>query len=156
MHTVGECVECETCHTRFQPAVLATPTSASITADLATSMRAAVAAVVDAGDRDNVATRLAAVAAMASVGTEAYVDATLSWDLEHHAHIGYDDRMHRVGTVLEPAGREHLLTLLAHIAVADGDYTDGERNVLERVRAALGLSPAYVRGVLDVARSARH
>ncbi|MDQ1424047.1 MAG: hypothetical protein QOD72_1545 [Acidimicrobiaceae bacterium] len=155
LNVLGEFVECSSCHTRFKPAVLATPTSASIAVELATSMRAAVAAVVEAGDRANVAARLAAVGAMADIGTQEYVDATLTWDLERHASVGFDDRLRRIGVALEPVGREHLLTTLAGIAIADGEYSDDEQHVLERAGAALGLSPAYVRGVLDFARTAR-
>jgi hypothetical protein len=155
MKVLGEFVECSECHTRFQPSVLDTPTSASIAVELATSMRAAVAAVIEAGDRASVAARSTAVAAMADVGTQEYVDATLTWDLEHHASVGYDDRLRRIAPSLEPVGREHLLTTLASIAIADAEYSDGERQVLERAGAALGLSPAYVSGVLDFARAAR-
>ena len=155
LNVLGEFVECSECHTRFKPSVLDTPTSASIAVELATSMRAAVAAVVEAGDRASVAARSAAVVAMADVGTQEYVDATLTWDLERHASVGYDDRLRRVASSLEPVGREHLLTTLAGIAIADAEYSDGERQVLERAGAALGLSPAYVSGVLDFARTAR-
>jgi uncharacterized tellurite resistance protein B-like protein len=152
---LGEYIECDTCHTRFEPSVLQTPTSAAIAVELATSMRAAVAAIVEAGDVASMATRLAAVAAMADAGTQEYVDATLTWDLERHASVGYDDRLRRIASALEPVGREHLLTTLANIAVADGDYSDGEQHVLERAGAALGMSPAHVRGVLDLARATR-
>jgi hypothetical protein len=155
MNVLGEFVECGTCHTRYKTSVLETPTSASIAVELATSMRAAVAAVVEAGDRASAAARLAAVVAMADVGTQEYVDATLTWDLERHASVGYEDRLRRVAISLEPVGREHLLTTLASIAIADAEYSDGEQLVLERAGAALGLSPAYVRGVLDFARTAR-
>jgi tellurite resistance protein len=98
---------------------------------------------------------LAAVAAMADAGTQTYVDATLTWDIEHQASLGYEDRLRRVAGSLEAVGREHLLTTLANIAIADGDYSALEQIVLERAGAALGLSPAYVRGVLDLARAAR-
>jgi hypothetical protein len=155
MNVLGEYIECDTCHTRFEPSVLQTPTSAAIAVELATSMRAAVAAIVEAGDVASMATRLAAVVAMADAGTQEYVDATLTWDLERHASVGYDDRLRRIASALEPVGREHLLTTLANIAVADGDYSDGEQHVLERAGAALGMSPAHVRGVLDLARATR-
>jgi uncharacterized tellurite resistance protein B-like protein len=92
---------------------------------------------------------------MADAGTQEYVDATLTWDLERHASVGFDDRLRRVASALEPVGREHLLTTLANIAVADGDYSEGEQHVLERAGTALGMSPAHVRGVLDLARATR-
>jgi hypothetical protein len=155
MKVLGELVECSSCHNRFAPSVLRTPTNASIALELTASMRAAVAAIIEAGGSDRVAARLAAVEAMADVGAGEYLDATLTWDLDRHASVGYEDRLRRVATALEPVGREHLLATLAHVAIADGEYSGDEQHVLERAGDALGLSPAHVRGVLDIARIAR-
>lgn len=152
---IGEIVECTTCQERYDLSVLRLPTSNTIANELAAAMRAAVAAIAEAGDPHRAATRAAAVAVMADASMAEYVDATLTWDLDHHADVGHEDRLRRLATLLEPVGREHLLTQLAGIALADGDYTDEETRALDRAGGALGLSPAHVHGVLETARSAR-
>ena len=69
---VGEQVQCTTCNTRFRPDILATPTSAQLTAGLAAAMRVATIALLKAGGALDGTARLAAVTTIAQSGTADY------------------------------------------------------------------------------------
>jgi hypothetical protein len=82
--------------------------------------------------------------------TEAWVDA----DLSSIDASGLEAHLQHVGPLLETAGREALLGNGAWVAAADGTLVEGARGVLERAGAALGMTPAHVRGTIDSALDA--
>jgi hypothetical protein len=140
----GEAVQCETCKSRFEPAVLHQPTSTELSTELQGSMRLGVAAVVQAS---GAAGSPAAVEAVQRTGFADYDHAALEHDLatldpaELGQHLTYLD-----GALTLP-GKEQFLSSLVRVAETNGGV-DAARTTLERIGEGLGLSPAHVTGVL--------
>lgn len=144
----GEQVKCSTCGTRFAPAVLNTPTSATFSENLRGAMRIAAVSMLAAGDRSNDAARVAAVDAARKSGAENYDDTWLMHDLEALAPSDLGEYLAPLANGLNTQGKETFIEQVAQIGTADGPLTAPEAQVLEALGAALGISAAHLRGIM--------
>lgn len=156
---VGDVVECETCHNRFDPIVARRPTTADLASILANAVRALTAMVVRTAEPATTTTsgdaiRAAAVAHVRwSVPT--YDQDTLANDV---ASIDPALAQQYVGPLeegLETGGKELLLADLVRVALAGGTVTPGQREVIDQAGRGLGLTPAHVTGVVTSVVAAR-
>lgn len=151
--TVGEVVECSGCRSRFATDVLDAPTSGELAERLADAMRTLVVALLRLPGAGSPAQRQAAVGVLHRYlpgATDAWLDA----DLTSVDTSGLEAHLQSVGPLLEAPGREALLGNGAWVAAADGALVDGARALLEQAGAALGMTPAHVRGTIDSALDA--
>lgn len=140
----GEAVQCETCHSRFEPAVLHQPTSTEMATELQGSMRLAVATVVRAAGG---AGGEAAVEAVQRTGFADYSADAMHHDLEHLDSAELGQHLSYLSEALTLPGKEQFLSSLVRVAQGEGGF-DAARPTLEQIGAGLGLSPAHVTGVL--------
>ena len=145
---LGEVVQCQTCHTSFDPAVADRPTTADLGAILANAVRVLVAMVVRTGDSDDPALRAAAVATVASA-SPGYDERTLMSDAEVLDPTVAEEYVAPLADGLEVAGRERMLSDLVRVALAGGTITPDQRRVIEAAGRGLGLTPAHVTGVVS-------
>lgn len=140
----GEAVQCETCHTRFEPTVLHQPTSTEMATELQGSMRLAVATVVRAAGGSG---GEAAVEAVQRTGFADYSPDAMHHDLEHLDPAELAPHLTYLSDALTLPGKEQFLSSLVRVALSEGGL-DAARPALEQIGAGLGLSPAHVTGVL--------
>lgn len=144
---LGEAVRCDTCRRMFDTDVLDRPTGAVVGEARHGAIRVVGALLVGAGDPTSAPLRSAAVLTIGSI-VPGYDDATLSTDLQvlDPAHV--EAYVAPLATSLDLASRERFLAELTRVAVAGGDLTPAQRQLLERVGGALAMTPAHVAGVL--------
>lgn len=155
LNVVGEIVECEGCHTKFNPNVLTIPTSTQLGERLANAMRTLIVALLRTSEPATTARRAAAVGVL----TRYLPDANDSWldaDLAAIDPRLLDEQMQLVGPLLESAGQEALVTNGAWVALADGPIDDASRAVLERAGIGLGMTVVHVRGAITAAIESVH
>ncbi|HEX3427113.1 MAG TPA: zinc-ribbon domain-containing protein [Acidimicrobiales bacterium] len=144
----GEVVRCQTCNTAFRPDVLQTPTSAALTDSIRETMRTAAVVMLKAGNPYDPAARQAALEAIVAAGAVGFNDGHLSEDLASRDQSQLQGQLNVLVRGLNDQGKETFITRLAEIAAADGPPSDGERSVLDTAGAGLGLSAAYVLGIV--------
>jgi hypothetical protein len=142
---LAEQVKCTTCNTCYRPAVLTTPTSAQLTASMTTATRVAVVA---AGNHDDHTARAAAVQTITEGGEPGYDDAQLTNDLVHGDLGALPAYLAPLADGLTLPGKERFVWQVVSVARADGAVTAGERQVIDSIGAALGLSAAHVEGIV--------
>jgi hypothetical protein len=144
---LGGLVQCESCRRTFPLEALDAPTTGELSRRLTDARRTAIAGVLTRRGAADPAVRRAAVSLLA----RELPDATESWvDADLHA-IGpdeYEAHVAALGPELSVAGREGFLADLAWLARSGGPVDAPTRQVLERIGAGLGMTPAHVRGVL--------
>ncbi len=146
---VAEAVQCTTCRTRFEPAVLAQPTASLLTAELQGTMRLAATEVVRVAGQ---ATSAAAVDAVRGLGLDVYAAGSLDHDVQTLDPASLDPHLAYLAGALSLQGREQLLTTLAAVARSGGaDAAALARPVLEHIGQGLDMSPAHVAGVIAAA-----
>jgi predicted RNA-binding Zn-ribbon protein involved in translation (DUF1610 family) len=151
----GVRVECASCGNVFAPHVLEQPTGRRLTTLLREAHRAAVAGVLAApGTAPGPAARAAGVEAVRAAGLASYTDEALGADLAAHRDHEARAALGALAVHLEPAGREHLLAVAAHVARAAGPLGDRERGYLHDKGGHLGLTRGQVDRVLDHAGNA--
>jgi tellurite resistance protein len=150
---LAEQVACRTCGTAFGPAVLDTPTSATLTDAIRNAMRVAVVAMLRAGVANDPAARQAAIAAVRSTGGDGFDDAALDADLGQVDSSQLAAYLVPLARGLQEQGKETFVATVTGVAVADGPITPPETAVLETIGAALGLSAAHLRGVIATSES---
>jgi tellurite resistance protein len=153
LNRVGEVVECGTCRTRFNLDVLRMPTARQMAAALPMAMRAAVAAVLAAGDPHESAARARAVEAVRGYGLADFDDEKLTDDLAQSPD-GSDEVIAEAGAQLTTEAREWFLAQVVRIALADGAIGAGERQALHTVAGRLGMTPAHAVGVITTTEGA--
>lgn len=151
---VGEVVRCQTCRVRFDPAVLAAPTSAQLASALPAGMRAAAAVILRVGGTSEAAIG-AALAAVRSAGGEGYEVSHLQADVRRPADAVVEP-LRALAAHLTLDARERYLAEAARIGLADGALNPTEREALGWLANTLGLTPAHALGVITtVEQSAR-
>ncbi|SNS61357.1 TerB family tellurite resistance protein [Actinomadura mexicana] len=151
MKAGGEFVECDTCHGRWNPAVLDVPTTAQLAQMPAMLLRMAIAQVLRSGDYTNAAARSRAVSVVRQAGEPGYGEPALDADLGRP----FDEvrvEMGRAASALAPEARESILRAAAEIALVDGPLTVSEEETLSAVGADLELTRVQVTGVVSMAR----
>jgi hypothetical protein len=144
---LGTVVVCETCKSKFDPAVLAQPVQAEVSAAIADSIKAATLSVLRAGtvtpSRQKQAVRLV------SQYVTGFDENTLVTELESgRGTTALAGTKLVLGNVYE---KEGLLTRLTLVGLGDEkQLTDAHRTVLERIGAqTFDMTPAHVLGTID-------
>lgn len=151
---VGEVVECETCHSRFDPVVADRPTTSDLASVLANAVRALTAMVVRTAESAGDPIRTAAVSHVRwSVPT--YDLQTLDNDVESIDPALAQQYVGPLDEGLEVGGKELLLADLVRVALAGGTVTSEQRRVIELAGRGLGLTPAHVTGIVSSVVAAR-
>nr|WTB36109.1 TerB family tellurite resistance protein [Streptomyces sp. NBC_00830] len=157
--TVGPVVECAACRTHFDTDALDHPTTTRFSAMLRDAVHSVALGILAAGGTTSRTVLETAVATVRSAGFDDCTEEQLSTVVEVlAADIGdgsaFDAAAEACGAALAielhealeplaphlaPAGRESILLQGARIALADGPYSQAEREVLITVGAALQL-----------------
>ncbi len=149
----GEHVQCTTCKTRYPMDVLRLPTAAQMQTALPTGMRAAAAAMLQAGQPGHPAARQRAVAAIQQAGAHDYQDRYLDADIAQPPQARRE-ALGQVAQQLTPDGREWFLAETVRIGMADGPLTGAERHAADIVAAELGMTQAQAIGVVTMTERA--
>ncbi|HRW37723.1 MAG: hypothetical protein KDB04_01930 [Acidimicrobiales bacterium] len=144
---LGRAVRCDTCRNSFDPAVLELPTGAGVAQVRSDAVRVLAALLVGAGDRTALALRASAVRTIGSL-VAGYDDATLTTDLEVLDPAQAPQYVAPLADGLDLGSKERFLAELTTVAGAAGPPTPAQRQLLEQIGAALGLTPAHVAGVI--------
>jgi hypothetical protein len=145
LKVLGEVVECQTCKTTFKPAVLAAPTTSGLQEQLVTAYREAAVWLLRGGSTG----RAAAIAVLSAVAGRPWSDAELDTDLQVLDVAPMFDRLVTLSGNLTEQGKEQFLTACTEIAAGGGVLSTDERQLIDRVAAALSVTPAHARGVID-------
>ncbi|MFF1922726.1 TerB family tellurite resistance protein [Streptomyces sp. NPDC058221] len=157
--TVGPVVECAACHHHFDPDTLDHPTTTRFSAMLKDAVHTVALGVLAAGGAGSRTVLETAVATVRGAGFDdcteeqlATVVEVLSVDIGHGSDFGpaaeacgaalaieLHEALEPLAPHLAPAGRESILLQGARIALADGPYSQAEREVLTTVGGALQL-----------------
>jgi hypothetical protein len=147
LNRVGEVVECETCHTRYDPSVADQPTTASLAAILDDAVRVLTAMIVRTGRPESAVLRYAAVDHVARV-LPAYDDAVLAGDVAALDPALAEQYVAPLADGLEVTGKERLVADLVRVAMADGTVTADQRRIIDLTGRGLGLTPTHVTGIV--------
>jgi len=147
LNPLGEVLECQSCHTRFDPAVADRPTTADLASILTNATRVLTAMIVGTGDREDVSVRAAAVAEIAT-STDGYDERTLDGDIDALDPALAEEYVGPLAEGLAVPGKERLLGGLVGLALTGGTITDGQRRVIDRAGRGLGLTAAHVTGIV--------
>jgi hypothetical protein len=148
MKTMGEYVQCGTCHTHFKPGVLDRPTTATLGEVLANATRVLSVMIVGGGDAHHDAMRAAAVRDV-RVAVPDYDDDTLTSDLAAVNPTLAEQYVHPLADGLAVEGKERFLADLTRIALAGGTITANQRWLLDTIGRGMGLTPVHVTGVVS-------
>ncbi|MBM7439236.1 TerB family tellurite resistance protein [Streptomyces sp. HB132] len=171
--SAGSVVECAACGTHFEPGTLDQPTTNRFSAMLREAVHAVTLAVLAAGGSTSRTVLETAAAVARDAGLDDCSQERLFTIVEVlAADTGSGDgtdpdaeacgaalaiELHETLKPLAPhlavAGREALLLRGARVALADGPYTQAERQVLTTVGSALQLCPADTAKLLEAART---
>jgi Tellurite resistance protein TerB. len=146
LNKVGEFVRCNTCRTRFDPAVLRQPTTAQLAAALPTGMRAIAVTMMRAGGTSEWAVN-AAVDAVRRAGLPAY-DAQQLWADSSQPVEAAAAPLQVLAAQLTPEACERFLAEAVRIGLADGPLTPGEHEAIRWIAGNLGMTPAHAQGVI--------
>jgi uncharacterized tellurite resistance protein B-like protein len=154
LDVLGEFVECASCGRTYDPKVLTLPTAAQMMDNLANAMRHAVVSIINADGIVDRAEKRVALEVMEEFSDTLYMESDLDRDLERLKPHGLADEMTSVAGMLNESGKERLLEACLKIAAADGSIDDSELEEVTRAGAALGMSPAHIKGVIAHTQSA--
>ncbi|WP_426571628.1 hypothetical protein [Aquihabitans sp. McL0605] len=147
LNVVGEVVRCETCSRTYRPDVLERPTTAALGQTLDNAIRALAVMIVGAGDRGSGPVRAKAVELVGSVAP-GYGGDTLDSDLQVMDPGLATQYVAPLAEGLAPAGAERFLSDLVRVATAGGPMSAGQRQIIDDAGRTLGLSAAYVVGII--------
>jgi hypothetical protein len=145
---IAEHVQCTICGTRYRSEVLVLPTSEQMLTALPAGTRAAVAAMVRAGDATSSLARARAIDAVRSAGLDSYDDAALTADLAGDGTGCVSDAVGRLALQLMMPAHEWFLAGIVRVGLADGQLSNDERLAAREIAAYLGMTPAQAHGVI--------
>lgn len=145
---VGEVVRCTACKTDFRDSVLDRPTAGQFSDLLQNSVRGVMVNVLRRGVWNDQAARALAVAEIAQAGAIGYGDAHLDADLQAVPE-DLSGLLGPLAAQLPPAGKEAIIAGATRVAAADGPIQPAERQLIDLVGAALGMTAAHVAGVVQ-------
>ena len=152
LKVLGTFIECASCQSSYDEAALTMPTAAAMMDNLANAMRQAVVSMITADGRIDDAEKDIALAIMQRYTDTPYTMRNLEDDLKDLKHGDLARRLEPVAGMLNDRGKESLLAACIEIASADGSIDDDELATVRAAGAALGMSPAHVKGVIAHAR----
>jgi hypothetical protein len=127
------------------------PTSAQMQAALPAATRAAVAAMMRAGDEQNGPARGCAIDTIRQAGAGDYGDRALGRDLARGE--GVDNLatvMRTLAIQLTVPSDEWFLARIVRVGLADGQLSDEERAAARAIAAYLGMTPEQAQGVISM------
>lgn len=171
--SAGSVVECTACGTHFEPGTLDHPTTTRFSAMLREAVHTVTLAVLAAGGTTSRTVLETAAAVVRDAGLDDCSQEQLFTIVEVLAAdtgpgegagpaaeacgaalaIELHEVLHPLAPHLAVAGREAVLLRGARIALADGPYSQAEREVLTTVGGALRLCPADTAKLLEAART---
>lgn len=147
LKVIGEFVQCDTCKTNYKPAVLSLPTTESLQKNLVLAMRQAIVTVL--GKTPTPAEAHEAILVLSSfAGTEWHED-DLSADIEHLDTSELSTQLARLADGLKEQGKERIVAGCARVASTGGTIDRAQRDIVMRIAADIGMTPAHARGVID-------
>jgi tellurite resistance protein len=166
----GPVVECAACHGHFGTDALDHPTTGRFSAMLRDAVHTVALAVLAAGGTSSRSVRETAVHTVRAAGLDDCTEDQLTSLIEALAAdtgryvtdagpygaalaIELHEALEPLAPHLAPAGRESILLQGARIALADGPYTQAEREVLATVGAALQLDETDTTRLMETART---
>lgn len=148
LKVLGEFIECGSCGSTYDLKVLTMPTAADIVDNLANAVRQAVVSLITADGTITKAEKDKGFEVMQRYTDTPYTRDHLEDDLKNLKHGDLAGPLGQAGGTLNEQGKESLLAACVEIAAADGSIDDRELAEIKRAGAALGMSPAHVRGVI--------
>jgi hypothetical protein len=143
-------VECDVCRSRFEESVLGTPTSEQFGELLSRGVRTAAAYLITAAEAGPEALSRAVVVLQRSLGP-GYTREVLEADLAAHRQGSDFAVLAALAGNLDLLGKERLLRGLADLELAVADRGEPDWSRLGDVAAALGVTPAHLRGIVHEA-----
>jgi Tellurite resistance protein TerB len=148
LNRVAEHVQCTICDTRYRIEVLALPTTEQMLTALPSGTRAAVTAMVRAGDSAGSAARASAVDTVRRAGLDSYDDAALAADLIGFTGGDLAAVLGALARQLTMPAHEWFLADVVRVGLADGQLSPEERRAAREIAACLGMTPAQAHGVI--------
>lgn len=149
---LGEFIECTSCQSSYDQAVLTMPTAAQMADNLANAMRQAVVSLITADGVVEDAEKTVGLEVMQRYTDTVYTMDDLGEDIANLKHGDLVRRLETVAGILNDHGKESLVTACLQIAAADGSIDESELEEVRKAGVALGMSQAHVRGVISQAR----
>jgi tellurite resistance protein len=152
LERIYEHVQCTVCGTRYRREVLAMPTTAQMRAALPAGARAAVVAMLQAGDDRSASVRACAVERIRTAGVPDFDDNALAADLERHESTGSElaPVLGILAVQLTMPAHEWFLADVVRVGLADGPLSRTERACAREIAACLGMTPAQAHGVISM------
>jgi hypothetical protein len=146
---VGEpFVECSACKNAFRSSVLSTPTSADLSEHLLGAVREAIVSMFRMSP-PTAASMRTAVEVLAAAANRPWTEADVRSDIQTLDVNGLEARLGHLAQALNEHGKESLLGSCARVAAADGTISPADRQFLDRIAGAIGMTAAHARGVVD-------
>jgi tellurite resistance protein len=150
LKVLGHVIRCSHCGNDFRESVLQRPVAGQVADLLQNAVRGVMVNVLRQGGATSPAARAAAVREIVLAGVTGYQEGNLDQDFQ----VVPQDLSQMLAALaggLQQTGREALVAGAARVAAADGPMTPNEQLVVNAVGASLGMSPAYVSGVVGTA-----
>jgi hypothetical protein len=147
LKVIGEVVRCTYCKNDFRASVLERPTATQFTDLLQNSVRGVMVNVLRRGAWNHPAARALAVQEITLAGTVGYTDGNLDADFQAVPE-DLSPLLGPLSAQLPQSGREALVAGAARVAAADGPIQPAERQLIDMVGSALGMTAAHVAGVV--------
>jgi tellurite resistance protein len=152
-------LRCTICRTCYRMELLGVPTVAQMQAALAEGTRAAVLAMLRAGDPASRAARRLAVARVRRAGSPEYGEQSLTADLAATGRSwgspGLRRAVEALAFQLEPHAREWFLSEVVQVGLADGSLSPREREAIGAIAGHLGMSRSRADDVILLTEAAQ-
>lgn len=172
--STGEHLRCTICRTCYRVELLRVPTVGQMQAALLDGTKAAVLAMLRAGDLASRVARKRAVEVVSAAGAADYGEEGLTADLAGPGRVagagagaedgsgasrlavvpGLRQAIANLAVQLEPHAREWFLSNVVQVGLADGSLSGHERDVVGAVAKYLGMSQARADNVILLAEQA--
>ena len=147
LKVIGDHVQCDTCRGNFSPAVLDTPTTATLGGMLTNATHALTLMMVRTAD--DVRPELVAHAVRDLRGiVSGYDEAALHREVAQIDTALAEQYVAPLATGLEVAGKERLMADLVRTGLAGGGLSSDQRHLIDRVGRGLALTPAHITGIV--------
>lgn len=146
--TLGEFIECTSCGSNYDMAVLTMPTAAAMMDNLANAMRYAAVAIIKADMEISPEEKDFALQVMERFSDTPYTREDLERDLLELQPEGLSDAFSRVAGTLNEHGKESLVVACVGLSAADGEIAQSELREITKAAEALNMSPAHLRGII--------
>jgi tellurite resistance protein len=147
LKVIGEVVRCTFCKNDFRTSVLERPIAAQVSDLLQNSVRGVMVNILRRGGWNHPGARAAAVQEITLAGTVGYGESNLDADFQAVPE-DLSSLLGQLAAQLPQPGQEALIAGATRVAAADGPIQPAERQLIDLVGAALGMSAAHVAGVV--------